>query len=221
MTFLIFIVTWMVLIFVGIPIAVSMIVVSVGYFLYTGIGINFAVQRIVDGLNSFPIIAVPLFILAANIFNSSSITRNLFGFATHLVGHVRGGLGHVNILASLFFSGMSGSAVADAGGLGKIEAEAMQKAGYPHDLAAALTAVSSILGPLVPPSIPMVVYGVVSGASIGGLFLGGIVPGVLCTLAIANPPLGLEEELRELLPWLSKKLGQTQGGWQMDWLIAE
>jgi hypothetical protein len=126
MTFLVFIATWMVLIFVGIPIAVSMILVSVGYFLYTGIGISFAAQRIVDGLNSFPIIAVPLFILAANIFNSSSITKNLFGFATHLVGHIRGGLGHVNILASLFFSGMSGSAVADAGGLGKIEAEAMR-----------------------------------------------------------------------------------------------
>lgn len=184
MTFLIFITVWMALIFVGIPIAVAMFVVSVGYFHFTGIGINFAAQRIVDGLNSFPIIAVPLFILAASIFNSSSITKNLFAFATALVGHVRGGLGHVNILASLFFSGMSGSAVADAGGLGKIEAEAMQKAGYPHDLAAALTAVSSILGPLVPPSIPMVVYGVVSGASIGGLFLGGIVPGVLCTLAM-------------------------------------
>lgn len=184
MTFLVFILTWMLLIFVGIPIAVAMFVVAIGYFLYTGIGINFAAQRVVDGLNSFPIIAVPLFILAASIFNSSSITRNLFGFATALVGHIRGGLGHVNILASLFFSGMSGSAVADAGGLGKIEAEAMQKAGYPHDLAAALTAVSSILGPLVPPSIPMVVYGVVSGASIGGLFLGGIVPGVLCTLAM-------------------------------------
>ena len=184
MTFLVFICTWMLLIFVGIPIAVAMFVVSIGYFLYTGIGINFAAQRVVDGLNSFPIIAVPLFILAASIFNSSSITKNLFGFATALVGHIRGGLGHVNILASLFFSGMSGSAVADAGGLGKIEAEAMQKAGYPHDLAAALTAVSSILGPLVPPSIPMVVYGVVSGASIGGLFLGGIVPGVLCTLAM-------------------------------------
>lgn len=184
MTFLIFISTWMLMIFIGIPIAVAMFVASIGYFLYTGIGINFAVQRVVDGLNSFPVIAVPLFILAASIFNSSSITRNLFGFATALVGHIRGGLGHVNILASLFFSGMSGSAVADAGALGKIEAEAMQKAGYPHDLAAALTAVSSILGPLVPPSIPMVVYGVVSGASIGGLFLGGIVPGVLCTLAM-------------------------------------
>ena len=184
MTFLVFISTWMLMIFIGIPIAVAMFVASIGYFLYTGIGINFAVQRVIDGLNSFPVIAVPLFILAASIFNSSSITRNLFGFATALVGHIRGGLGHVNILASLFFSGMSGSAVADAGALGKIEAEAMQKAGYPHDLAAALTAVSSILGPLVPPSIPMVVYGVVSGASIGGLFLGGIVPGVLCTLAM-------------------------------------
>ena len=184
MVLTLFLVTWLVLVFLGTPIGMSMVLASLGYFAYAGIGINFAAQRVVDGLNSFPIIAVPLFVLAANIFNASGITGHLFGFATSLVGHFRGGLGHVNILASLFFSGMSGSALADAGGLGKIEARAMQEAGYPPDLAAVLTAVSAILGPLVPPSIPMVVYGVVSGASIGGLFLGGIIPGLLCTIAM-------------------------------------
>jgi len=184
MVLTVFIVGWLVLVLIGTPIGVSMIVSSLGYFVYNGVGLNFAAQRIVDGLNSFPIIAVPLFILAANLFNASGITHHIFGFANSLVGHIRGGMGHVNILASLFFSGMSGSALADAGGLGKVEAEAMHKVGYPPELAGALTAVSSILGPLVPPSIPMVIYGVVSGASIGGLFLGGIVPGLLCTLAM-------------------------------------
>lgn len=180
----VFILGWLVLVLIGTPIGVSMILSSLGYFVWKGTGLNFAAQRMVDGLNSFPIIAVPLFILAANLFNASGITHHLFGFANSLVGHIRGGMGHVNILASLFFSGMSGSALADAGGLGKVEAEAMHKVGYPSELAAALTSVSAILGPLVPPSIPMVVYGVVSGASIGGLFLGGIVPGLLCTAAM-------------------------------------
>lgn len=184
MVLTIFIVFWLILVLIGTPIGVSMVVSSLGYFVYSGTGLTFAGQRIVDGLNSFPIIAVPLFILAANLFNASGITHHLFGFANSLVGHIRGGMGHVNILASLFFSGMSGSALADAGGLGKIEAEAMHKVGYPAELAGALTAVSSILGPLVPPSIPMVIYGVVSGASIGGMFLGGIMPGLLCTLAM-------------------------------------
>jgi len=184
MVLTIFISAWLLLVLIGTPIGVSMILASLGYFAWSGTGLNFAAQRMVDGLNSFPIIAVPLFILAANLFNASGITHHIFGFANALVGHIRGGMGHVNILASLFFSGMSGSALADAGGLGKIEAEAMHKVGYPAELAGALTSVSAILGPLVPPSIPMVVYGVVSGASIGGLFLGGIVPGLLCTAAM-------------------------------------
>ena len=184
MVLTIFIGAWLLLVLIGTPIGVSMILASLGYFAWSGTGLNFAAQRMVDGLNSFPIIAVPLFILAANLFNASGITHHIFGFANSLVGHIRGGMGHVNILASLFFSGMSGSALADAGGLGKIEAEAMHKVGYPAELAGALTSVSAILGPLVPPSIPMVVYGVVSGASIGGLFLGGIVPGLLCTAAM-------------------------------------
>ena len=178
------VVFWLLLILIGVPIGISMIFVSMGYFYYTGMGINFAVQRMVDGLNSFPILAIPLFILAAAILNSSRITHHLFGFARALVGHITGGLGHVNILASLFFSGMSGSAVADAGGLGKMEIEAMREAKYDDDFSGAITASSSMIGPLVPPSITMVLYGVITSTSIGQLFLGGIIPGFLCALSL-------------------------------------
>ena len=105
MVLTVFIVCWLVLVLVGTPIGVSMIVSSLGYFLYNGVGLNFAAQRIVDGLNSFPIIAVPLFILAANLFNASGITHHIFGFANSLVGHIRGGMGHVNILADGYLRG--------------------------------------------------------------------------------------------------------------------
>ncbi len=175
---------WLLLVLVGVPIGVAMIFVSMGYFYWSGLGLAFASQRMVDALNSFPMLAVPLFILAAAILNSAGITKHLFGFARALVGHVPGGLGHVNVLASLFFSGMSGSALADAGGLGKMEIEAMREAGYDDEFAGAITAASSMIGPLVPPSITMVLYGVISNTSIGKLFLGGVVPGVLCALAL-------------------------------------
>lgn len=175
---------WLFMVLIGVPIGVAMIVVSMGYFYHTGMGLSFAMQRMVDGLNSFPILAVPLFILAAAILNSAGITHHLFGFARALVGHITGGLGHVNVLASLFFSGMSGSALADAGGLGKMEIEAMREAGYDEEFAGAVTASSSMIGPLVPPSITMVLYGVISNTSIGALFLGGVVPGVLCAVAL-------------------------------------
>lgn len=175
---------WLFLVLVGVPIGVAMIFVSMGYFYYTGMGINFSVQRMVDGLNSFPILAVPLFLLAAAILNSAGITNHLFGFARALVGHITGGLGHVNVLASLFFSGMSGSAMADAGGLGKMEIKAMREAGYDDDFAGSVTAASSMIGPLVPPSITMVLYGVAANTSIGALFLGGIVPGFMCAGAL-------------------------------------
>jgi tripartite ATP-independent transporter DctM subunit len=161
-----------------------MIFVSMGYFYWSGIGLAFATRRMVDGLDSFPMLAVPLFILAAAILNSAGITGHLFGFARALVGHIRGGLGHVNVMASLFFSGMSGSAIADAGGLGKMEIEAMRKAGYDDEFAGSITAASSMIGPLVPPSITMVLDGVISNTSIGKLFLGGIVPGVLCAVSL-------------------------------------
>ncbi|MCK8462886.1 TRAP transporter large permease [Aliiroseovarius sp. S1339] len=175
---------WLIFVLIGVPIGVAMIFVSMGYFYYTGMGVSFAMQRMVDGLNSFPLLAVPLFILAAGVLNSAGITHHLFGFARSLVGHVTGGLGHVNVLASLFFSGMSGSALADAGGLGKMEIEAMREAGYDDDFAGAVTAASSMIGPLVPPSITMVLYGVIANVSIGKLFLGGIIPGVMCAAAL-------------------------------------
>ncbi len=175
---------WLIFVLIGVPIGIAMIFVSMGYFYYTGMGISFAMQRMVDGLNSFPLLAVPLFILAAGVLNSAGITNHLFGFARSLVGHVTGGLGHVNVLASLFFSGMSGSALADAGGLGKMEIEAMREAGYDDDFAGAVTAASSMIGPLVPPSITMVLYGVIANVSIGKLFLGGIIPGVMCAVAL-------------------------------------
>ncbi|WP_313136180.1 TRAP transporter large permease [Paracoccus jeotgali] len=175
---------WLLFVLIGVPIGVAMIFVSMGYFYYTGMGISFAMQRMVDGLNSFPLLAVPLFILAAGVLNSAGITNHLFGFARSLVGHITGGLGHVNVLASLFFSGMSGSALADAGGLGKMEIEAMREAGYDDDFSGAVTAASSMIGPLVPPSITMVLYGVIANVSIGKLFLGGIIPGVLCAVAL-------------------------------------
>lgn len=175
---------WLLMVLLGVPIGIAMIFVSMGYFYWSGMGIVFAVQRMVDGLNSFPLLAVPLFILAAAILNSAGIAKLLFGFARALVGHITGGLGHVNVLASLFFSGMSGSAMADAGGLGKMEIEAMREAGYDDDFSGAVTAASSMIGPLVPPSITMVLYGVVSNTSIGALFLGGVVPGFLCAAAL-------------------------------------
>lgn len=175
---------WLMLVLIGVPIGISMIFVSMGYFYYMDRGVAFAIQRMVDGLNSFPLLAVPLFILAAAILNSAGITHHLFTFARSLVGHVRGGLGHVNVLASLFFSGMSGSALADAGGLGKMEIAAMREAGYDDDFAGAVTASSSLIGPLVPPSITMVLYGVIANVSIGQLFLGGIIPGVMCAGAL-------------------------------------
>ena len=177
-------ISWLLLVLISVPIGISMILVSMAYFYWTGMGLNFALSRMIDGLNSFPLLAVPLFILAAAILNGAGITNILFGFARALVGHIRGGLGHVNVLASLFFSGMSGSAMADAGGLGKMEIAAMRSAGYDDEFSGSVTAASSMIGPLVPPSITMVLYGVIANTSIGKLFLGGVVPGFMCAASL-------------------------------------
>lgn len=134
--------------------------------------------------NNFILLAVPLFIFAANIMNSSKVTDKIFDFAKVLVGRWKGGLGHVNVFASLIFSGMTGSAVADASGLGIMEIEAMGKEGYDDGFSAAITASSAVIGPIFPPSIPLVIYGVIAGASIGNLFLAGMVPGVLLAIAL-------------------------------------
>ena len=136
-------------------------------------------QKMLFGLQNFLLVAIPLFILAAKLMNTAGITKKLFGFANTLVGFMPGGLGHTNIIASLIFAGMSGAAVADAAGLGQIELKAMREAGYDDDFAVAVTAASSTIGPIFPPSIPMVVFAFVSGASVGRLFLGGVIPAFL------------------------------------------
>ncbi|MBD3305610.1 TRAP transporter large permease subunit [candidate division KSB3 bacterium] len=136
-------------------------------------------NRLYYGINSFPLLAVPMFILAGQIMNAAKLTDRIFDFVNKLVGHVRGGLGQVNVIASMIFAGMSGSATADAGGLGAVEIKAMNDAGYPADFSVGITGASSMVGPIIPPSIPMVVYGVLASVSVGELFLGGLIPGVM------------------------------------------
>ena len=180
MELIIFFLIFLVLIAIGCPIAFSMVLSSVAYMLIVGhIGYMVIPQRLTGGLDSFPLLAVPLFLLAGLLMNEFGITERIFAFALTVVGHITGGLGHVNVLASLIFAGMSGSAIADAGGLGAIEIEAMTKAGYRKGFSAAITASSSIIGPIIPPSIKMVIYGVIAGVSITEMFAGGIIPGIL------------------------------------------
>ncbi|WP_298917683.1 TRAP transporter large permease [uncultured Roseobacter sp.] len=166
---------------IGTPIAYAILVASVAYVTLAGQGVGIVGKVLMDGLyQSFILLAVPLFIVAANIMNAGTISDRLLGFCVALVGRFRGGLGHVNVVASLIFSGMSGSAVADAAGIGKIIIQMMTKSGhYTRGYAAAITAASATIGPIIPPSIPMVLYALVSNTSIGYLFLGGIIPGLL------------------------------------------
>ena len=136
-------------------------------------------QRLYSATTSFPLLAIPFFILAGNLMNTGGMTHRIFDFTQLLVGRARGGLAHVNVLGSMIFAGMSGSAVADAAGLGVIEIAAMKKEGYSTRFAAALTCASCTVGPIIPPSIPFVIYGNLAEVSVGALFLGGIVPGLL------------------------------------------
>lgn len=165
----------------GTPISLSMIVAAVAYLAIKGQDLGLAAEQIIQGLyDSFVILAVPLFIIAANVMNSGSITMRLNEFCVALVGRFRGGLGHVNIVVSIIFSGMSGSAVADAAGTGKISIALMTKDNrYTPGYAAAITAASAVIGPIIPPSIPMVLYALVSDTSVGYLFIAGALPGLL------------------------------------------
>lgn len=135
--------------------------------------------KMMHGINSFPLLAIPFFILAANVMNKGSVTTRIFDFANGLVGHFRGGLGHVNVLASMIFAGMSGTAVADAAGLGALEIKAMKEQGYPTSYSIGITGASSVIGPIIPPSVAMVIYGWLGDVSVGALFVGGVIPGVL------------------------------------------
>ena len=182
----------------GTPIAYAILVASFAYLAATGQSVGISGKILIDGLyQSFILLAVPLFIIAANIMNAGSVSDRLLQFCVALVGRFRGGLGHVNILSSLVFSGMSGSAIADAAGIGKMIIDMMVKSGhYTRGYAAAITAASATIGPIIPPSIPMVLYALVSNTSIGFLFLGGIVPGLLMggVLMVMNA-------------WISRKRG--------------
>jgi len=165
---------------IGAPVAYAILVAAMIYVGASGQGIGIVGKNLLDGLyQSFLLLAVPLFIVAANIMNAGTISDRLLGFCVAVVGRLRGGLGHVNVMASLIFSGMSGSAVADAAGIGRIIIDMMRKDGrFTPGYAAAITAASATIGPIIPPSIPMVLYALVSNASIGHLFLGGILPGL-------------------------------------------
>jgi tripartite ATP-independent transporter DctM subunit len=171
----------------GIPIAMALGLTGlIAFFIEQGSRLNVPMiaQRMQYGINNFILLAVPLFILSARLMNTSGVTTRLFNFATSLVGFLPGGLGHANCVGSLIFAGMSGAAVADAAGLGQVEIRAMDEAGYDHEFSVAVTAASSTIGPIFPPSIPMVIYGLVGGVSVGRLFLGGVVPGLLMTAAL-------------------------------------
>jgi tripartite ATP-independent transporter DctM subunit len=171
---------------IGAPIAHSMIVAAVVYLAVAGQDLGLAAEQIIQGIyDSFIILAVPLFIVAANIMNEGAISDRLLNFCKAAVGRFKGGLAQVDILVSLIFSGMSGSAVADAAGVGKVTINMMLRSGhYAPGFAGAVVAASATIGPIIPPSIPMVMYALVSDASIGYLFLGGVVPGLLMTLAL-------------------------------------
>ena len=176
----ILIVGFMALLLVGVPVFIAMAGASLLYVAFTDSGpLLVVVHRMIAGIDSFPLLAIPFFIMAGSIMNSAGITHRIYDFALALVGWLRGGLGHVNVVGSVIFAGMSGTAVADAGGLGNIEIKAMRDHGYDVEFAVGLTGASATIGPIIPPSLPMVIYGVAANASIGKLFAAGFIPGLL------------------------------------------
>lgn len=164
----------------GFPVVYAILIPSIVYVLIEGLPFGLLAQRITYALDSFPLVAVPIFIFVGNLMNSAGITDRIFRFADTAVGRVPGGLAQVNIFSSLIFSGMSGAALADVGGLGRIEIEAMKKKGFTAPFSAAVTGASAVVGPIFPPSIPLIVYGSVTSVSIVQLLLAGIVPALIC-----------------------------------------
>jgi tripartite ATP-independent transporter DctM subunit len=168
-----------VLLCIGVPIGLTLIISGVGMMFATDIPLQLLGPRMMNAVNSYPLLAIPLFIIAAQILNEIKMTDEIFDFANKIVGHIKGGLAHVNVLASIIFAGMSGSAVADVSGLGRVEIKAMNNQGFDPKFSAAITAVSSTIGPIIPPSIPLVLYGVMAQVSVGKLLIAGIIPGLI------------------------------------------
>jgi len=163
---------------IGVPIAVALAGSSLLYVWAAGMPDVVVLHRMIGGIDSFPLLAIPFFILAGNLMNSALITERIYAFAVAAFGWMRGGLGHVNVVGSVIFAGMSGTAVADAGGLGTIEIKAMRDHGYDDRFAVGITAASSTIGPIIPPSLPLVIYGVMANTSVGQLFAAGFIPGL-------------------------------------------
>ena len=177
---------WFILIMLGVHVGYSLIIVSIFFFAVTGSFnlVPFALEQMFNGVNSQTLLAVPFFVLAGNLMNGGGVTTRIFDFAASMIGHRKGGLAHVNVLASLIFSGMSGSALADAGGLGQLEIKSMKDAGFDEGFAGGITAASCIIGPLVPPSTPLIIYAVLANQSVEKLFMAGFLPGLLTTAAL-------------------------------------
>ena len=175
---------FLLLVVLGFPIVFSLAITSLLYLAVFDIPAITMAQKMISGIDTYALLAVPFFILAGNLMNTGGVTRRLFRFASAMVGHIPGGLGHANVLASMIFAGMSGAAIADAGGLGTIEIKAMRDEGFDIGFSAAVTAASSTIGPIIPPSIPMVIYASIASVSVGKLFLAGAVPGILMGLAL-------------------------------------
>ena len=175
---------FLLLLALSVPLSVSMGIAGIAYIVLSGIPISVIAQRMGNGVNSFPLLAVPVFIFAGCLMNTSGITTRIFDFAKLLIGPIRGGLAQVNVVASLIFSGISGAALADIGGLGQIEIKAMEEQGYKSELAAGITAASATIGPIFPPSIPLIIYGTVAEESGVKLLIAGVVPGLLITFLL-------------------------------------
>jgi tripartite ATP-independent transporter DctM subunit len=181
MTLLIFV--FLLVLLAGVPVFIALAGSSLLYTHFiAGIPDFVILHRMAGGIDSFPLLAVPFFILAGNLMNSAGITNRIYDFAVALCGWMRGGLAHVNIMGSVIFAGMSGTAIADAAGLGTIEIKAMQDHGYSTEFSVGVTAASATLGPIIPPSLPFVIYGMMANVSIGALFMGGFIPGAVMTI---------------------------------------
>jgi tripartite ATP-independent transporter DctM subunit len=176
---------FLLLLIIGVPVAISLAGSSLIYVMLEGVQPHLVVlHRMIGGIDSFPLLAIPFFIMAGSLMNSAGITNRIYDFALALVGWLKGGLGHVNVVGSVIFAGMSGTAVADAGGLGNIEIKAMRDHGYSVDFSVGITGASSTIGPIIPPSLPFVIYGVMANASIGKLFAAGVIPGLVMALTM-------------------------------------
>ena len=168
---------------IGMPVAITLGVSSLAYLLYQGMPLVVIPQKMYAGMDSFVLLCIPGFILAGNLMNGGGTTGRIIRFAQALVGWIRGGLAQTNVASSMLFGGISGTAVADAASIGGMMIPGMKKAGYPADFSAAVTAASSTVGPIIPPSVPMIIVGALSGISVGKMFLAGAVPGIPQTTA--------------------------------------